>query len=96
MHEIRRIKITPFSLAPALEQQVTTRVLGHCVPTPKTTIIGISLITPYTSQPLIRLHPARRVYEGRPLGTICNWKQVNQIQSYEVTDSQRYTIARVG
>jgi len=55
----------------ALGRRIITGRLGSCVPTPKTTINGTHLITPYTSRPSVQPDPVRRIYEGRPSDTLC-------------------------
>ena len=85
-HKLRRKQITP-PPAPVLGRRVITGRLGCCIPTPKTTINGTHLITPYTSRPTVRPDPVRRIYEGRPSGTLCKLKQRNWTTVHKVTDT---------
>ena len=49
--------------------------------------IGTYLVTLYTSRPSVRPVPVRRVYERRPSGTLCKWKQLNRSTAHKVTDT---------
>ena len=61
---------------------------GKLRPLTKNLKIGTNLVTPYTSQPSVRLVPVRRIYERRPSGTLCKWKQLNRSTVHKVTDTQ--------
>src|SRR6202000_245000 len=51
---------------------------GKLRPLTKNLRIGTYLVTPYTSRPSVRPVPVRRIYERRPSGTLCKWKQLNR------------------
>jgi len=41
---------------------------------------------PYTSQPSVRPDPVRRIYEGRPLASLCKWFEPNRWTSHKATE----------
>ena len=68
---------------------------GKLRPLTKNLRIGTYLVTPYTSRPSVRPVPVRRIYERRPSGTLCKWKQLNRSTAHKVTDAQsQYTRKR--
>ena len=64
---------------------------GKLRPLTKNLRIGTYLVTPYTSRPSVRPVPVRRIYERRPSGTLCKWKQLNRSTAHQVTDTQSQT-----
>jgi len=73
--------------SPALGLRVITCRQGNWVPTPKTTINGTHLITPFMSRLSIRQDHVSRIYEGRPLGASSRSKQVNLPLAHKVTET---------
>src|SRR6201996_9665709 len=67
---------------------------GKLRPLTKNLRIGTYLVTWYTSRPSIRPVPVCRIYERRPSGTLCKWKQLNRSTAYQVTDTQSWTNKR--
>ena len=61
---------------------------GKLRPLTKNLRIGTHLIIPYTSRLSIRPVPVCRIYERRPSGTLCKWKQINRSTVHKVTDTQ--------
>ena len=53
--------------------------------------IGTYLVTLDTLRPSLQPVPARRTYERRPSGTLCQWKQLNRSMAHQVTDTQSPT-----
>jgi len=94
-HQLRRKTITPPS-SPCVGTARHHWPPGSCVPTPRTTVNGTHVITPYTSRPSVRPDPVRRIYGERPSKTLCKWKQVNRMTAHRVTDTRRQTVGRVG
>ena len=64
---------------------------GKLRPLTKNLRIGTYLGTPYTSRPSVRPVPVRSIYDRRPSGTLCKWKQLNRSTAHQVTDTQSWT-----
>lgn len=75
-----------------MAQQVTSRGVGSCAPTPKTTIMGTYVIIGDMSQPFVQPDPVYRVYEGGLSGILCRWKQIDGMDAHMVPDTKRCLI----
>src|ERR1700761_4932711 len=67
---------------------------GKLRPLTKNLRIGTYLVTQYTSRPSVRPGPVRRIYERRPSGTLCKWKQLNRSTAHQVTDTESKTTSK--
>src|ERR1700743_3822348 len=86
-HTPRKDKATPPS-SPGIGTIGHQPSPGKLRPLTKNLRIGTYLVTPYTSWLSLRLVPVRRIYERRPAGTLCKWKQLNRSSAHQVTTTQ--------
>ena len=82
----RIVKATPPS-GPRVGSVGQQLLPGKLRPLTKNLRNGSYLVTPYRLRPSVRPGPVRKIYERKPSGTLCRWRQLNRSNAHQVLDT---------